>query len=75
MAMEGWKLDVYGQCVVHVERVEGGWRVMRGGPEGGRALLGVEVPQDLPASELARCLDDVLYESAGPGATITLMEQ
>jgi hypothetical protein len=62
--------DVYGQYVVHVERVDGAWRVLRVGADGKRALLGVEVPPDLPAADLAEHLDDLLHETAGPGEVI-----
>ncbi len=72
--MERFTFDVYGRFVVHVERVDGGWRVLRVGEDGKRALLGVEIPPEVPAADLAGCLDDLLHELAGPGEGIRPVE-
>ena len=73
--MKRLTFDVYGQFTVHVERDGDGWRVLRVAPDGKRGLLGVEIPSDLPEPALARYLDDLLHELAGPGDSIRLVER
>ncbi len=62
--------DVYGQYRLHLERHEGGWRVMRVGADGKRGLLDLAIPPDLPESRLAEFLDDLLHEGARPGESV-----
>jgi hypothetical protein len=68
------RFDVYGRYQVHVERREGGWRVMRVGADGKRALMHLLIPADVPESRLAEALDDLVHEEAVPGATIRRLE-
>ncbi len=71
--MERLTFDVYRQFRVQVERAARGWRALRIGSDGKRALLEVEIPPELPASELAAYLDDQFHECARPGDSVRLV--
>ena len=69
------RFDVYGRYVLIVERHGGNWRILQVGDDGKRGLRDdIVIPGDLSADGIAQHLDDLLHESAHPGARVRRLE-
>lgn len=67
--MKKLRFSIYGRYELEVGRDNDAWVVHR--VEGGkRRRADLVLPPDLPADQIARHLDDLLHELAGPGDEI-----
>ncbi len=68
------RFDIYGRYTLEVERQDDGWAVYRPDRGGHRRVFDFVIPSDLPDTEIATYLDDILHELAGLGAEIRRLD-
>ncbi|NKB58505.1 MAG: hypothetical protein GKS00_19425 [Alphaproteobacteria bacterium] len=68
------RFDIYGRYTLEVERQDDGWAVYRPDRGGRRRVFDFVIPSDLPDTEIATYLDDILHELAGLGAEIRRLD-
>jgi hypothetical protein len=65
------RFDVYGRYTLIVERQGNNWRVLQVGDDGKRGLrVDLVIPDHVAPDDMAQYLDDLLHESARPGASV-----
>lgn len=66
--------DIYGRYKVQVRREGAAWRAERIENGRRRPFKDLVIPAHLAEAEIARYLDDMLHEQAGPGTSIRWLE-
>jgi len=68
------KFDIYGRYVIDLVRAEDNWIAFRLDGNGRRRLHDLVVPPDLPDTDLATYLDDLLHEQSPIGGRVRRLD-